>query len=268
MYKSFTNEQLLEKLQQRLNLEQIADSLQSSSGIVRKRLKKLHISTLDYRFNIHIFDEIDTEEKAYWLGFLYADGNVSTNRSRIELSLKGTDINHLYKFADFLNFPREKVKLSAAKCDNKYFSRCRIGFGSLYLKNRLIELGCVPQKSLILKFPNIEIFKTKDLVYPFIRGYVDGDGCLGIRANKTKSPTLTFQVIGTLEFLKEMCHYLNIENPNIYRKEKRHLESNTYSIFICAKNALDVTFKLYNEATIYLDRKYNIYKFAVSQSNL
>ena len=45
-------------------------------------------------FNIHYFDEIDTEEKAYWLGFLFADGSVTRykNSYDIELSLKIEDL--------------------------------------------------------------------------------------------------------------------------------------------------------------------------------
>lgn len=37
-------------------------------------MKKYNLSTLDYKLNYNKFDKIDTEEKAYWLGFLFADG--------------------------------------------------------------------------------------------------------------------------------------------------------------------------------------------------
>ena len=54
------------------------------------------------KFNDTIFESIDTEEKAYWLGFLYADGSISSTNNTIELSLKSSDINHLIKFKYFL----------------------------------------------------------------------------------------------------------------------------------------------------------------------
>lgn len=51
---------------------------------------------------------IDTEEKAYWLGFLYADGAVSKNTNTIELSLKSSDISHLEKYKSSLSFETNK----------------------------------------------------------------------------------------------------------------------------------------------------------------
>ena len=56
------------------------------------------------KFDETVFDEIDSEEKAYWLGFLFADGYISDLKEKskhnyhFELSLKGSDINHLNKF--------------------------------------------------------------------------------------------------------------------------------------------------------------------------
>lgn len=48
------------------------------------------------------FEKIDNEEKAYWLGFLYADGNVSLKEDKIELSLAEKDLNHIKKFKNFI----------------------------------------------------------------------------------------------------------------------------------------------------------------------
>lgn len=57
----------------------------------------------DYGYCENLFKAIDTEEKAYWLGFLYADGNISKDKNVIELSLKESDIEHLKQYRKFLN---------------------------------------------------------------------------------------------------------------------------------------------------------------------
>lgn len=51
---------------------------------------------------LRIFENIDTEEKAYWLGFLYADGCVGSKESKVELSLAEKDLRHMEKFRSFI----------------------------------------------------------------------------------------------------------------------------------------------------------------------
>ena len=122
-------------------------------------------------FDEHKFEKIDTEEKAYWLGFLDADGCIHNGRNYdygIELGLQEQDYSHLVKFKDFI----EK--------DNKICYREKINSYRYQFKNKtmnkdLINLGCVPHKSLILKFPDEDQVPDNFLI-PFIRGYFDGDG--------------------------------------------------------------------------------------------
>ena len=94
---------------------------------------------------INTFEKIDTEEKAYWLGFLYADGNVSNHENKIELILAEKDVGHLEKFKRFLNI---KNKICYREATKAY----RISFRSEKCKQDLIDKGCIPNKSLILKF--------------------------------------------------------------------------------------------------------------------
>ena len=214
----------------------------------------------ELKFNNKVFDSIDTEEKAYWLGFLYADGSVSAKDNHVELSLKVDDRNHLEKFKSFLD-SKNPVRIGTAKCGNKIYSRCRFTATDLHFHNKLIELGCIPNKSLILKFPSRDIFTNKDLIKHFIRGYVDGDGCL----TYTRDGRLRVTIIGTKEFLKEIMALYPDIFTSTFHKDKRHPNSNTYFI-TCSYNKADkfVTL-LYTNATIYLDRKYN--RFAVLRRN-
>ena len=87
-----------------MSLTKLATKYNITRWTLTKKLRELGIEIVNRqnkaKFDEHIFDNIDTEEKAYWLGFIYADGNISsitenTKRYEFELSLKGSDINHL-----------------------------------------------------------------------------------------------------------------------------------------------------------------------------
>lgn len=97
--------------------------------------------------NKFIFDKIDNEEKAYWLGFLYADGSVGSTDNRVELGLAEKDYNHLVKFKNFIGLDNN---ISYRPQTKSY----RYSFKNKIFKEILIKQGCVPKKSLILDFPS------------------------------------------------------------------------------------------------------------------
>ena len=263
-YREVTTE-LLELVAQHKSGKEISRILNLDYSTVHSKLRKLNINLPNYhntlKFDNTVFDIIDTEEKAYWLGFLYADGYISSTNNTVELSLKSTDYEHLNKFKVFLQY-RGDVKISSIKCKDKSYSRCRLSVTDKHFHDRLVRLGCIPKKSLILKFPSLNIFSNKDLVIDFIRGYIDGDGCLSFTSNGR----LTVQIVGTKEFLDGIISIF----PQIFskrRKDKRSL-NNTYTLDCACSKADYIASKLYEKATIYLDRKYERYKrFAVLSSN-
>ena len=104
-------------------LNQIKYELQLDPGKLSKYLKSngVKIERLPHKkkINKNIFEVINTEEKAYWLGFLYADGYVGLTDNRVELTLQLSDVNHIEKFKTFLN---SDCKIST----NSYRSRLSI----------------------------------------------------------------------------------------------------------------------------------------------
>lgn len=229
-----------------LNSTEICKNLNISRSVLFKRMKTAGISFRDYSyFNTTIFDTIDTEEKAYWLGFLYADGYVCGYHYQVELSLSSVDIDHLFKFKYFLNDIRSEDVIKISKVKNRY-TRSRYIVGDQHFHERLVELGCTPNKSLTLKFPNRTIFNSEDLVFDFIRGYLDGDGCL-----YSSKGRLAIEIIGTYGFLEGIREYF--PNFSIPKKDNR---SSCYRITCSRRNADTISKRLYENSSIYLTRKY------------
>ena len=249
-------EKLVECVNRRMSGKQISREMGINYTSVHRWLRKLGLNLPNYhnelKFDNTVFDSIDTEEKAYWLGFLYADGYVERCRPLVELSLKGDDIEHLERFRQFLK-NRNEVKLGKSKCANKEFARCRLTMVDKHFHDTLIEKGCVPNKSLILAFPDKSIFASEGLILHFIRGYIDGDG----NVYKNSSGYSCFQIIGTLEFLTGIKEYFPGVFTNAYHKDKRHLTSNTYFLSVGGKKGAEFGDKLYDNATIFLQRKYD-----------
>ncbi|MEG1494717.1 MAG: hypothetical protein RR406_00235 [Bacilli bacterium] len=201
--------------------------------------------------NENVFEKIDTEEKAYWLGFMYADGCVNRTSNRIELSLKEEDYSHIVKFKNFLESEHIIGKKSKTIKDKTYISY-RLGITNEKLKNDLIKHGCVPNKTKVLQFPKL----NKKLVKHFIRGYLDGDGCITHQATSKMS----LEILGTEEFLRAILDYYNFPNDK-YIYTFKH--SDIKRLILSGPKAFEVIDDLYKKSNIYLERKFNLYnKFA------
>ena len=111
------------------SLTKISSQFKINRKVLSDRLKELNIEVINYqnksKFDECVFDSIDNEEKAYWLGFIFADGCISSRDNAFELSLKGEDIEHLHKFNTFMGHIHDNVKLSTIKSNNTEYTRCR-----------------------------------------------------------------------------------------------------------------------------------------------
>ena len=205
-----------------------------------------------YEINEDYFEKIDSEFKAYWLGFLYADGYNSYNGTRgvLELGLAKTDESHLCKFKDSLQ-STSVIHNKKSKIGNKEYESVKINICNKKLCEDLHNLGCVRNKSLILKFPKDNIV-PKNLVRHFIRGYFDGDGCVHLNL-ETKHFSVSF--VGTLEFLETIQKIIS-KDTGISKVSIRN-KGKAYQIQWSGVRNCHILYKyLYKDCNIFLDRKF------------
>lgn len=258
--KDYNNKPSISKLSRKYKIssENISNVLKSLGYEIINHQNKL-------KFDETVFDSIDNEEKAYWLGFIFADGYISAydsdgkNRFNFELSLKGSDKEHLDKFNVFMKHEDPNhVKIGESKCFNtgSSCSRCRWSIVNKHLWETLNSYGCTPKKLLTLTFPNTSIFKDKSLIKHFIRGYWDGDGCLSyFNKNHTKA---CISVLGTYEFLTELKNNLPLKTDYVLSNNNSNKDI-TKVLQLGGKNAFELCYYLYEDSKIYLNRKYNKY---------
>jgi len=195
---------------------------------------------------LKIFETIDTEEKAYWLGFLYADGSVGSKEHKIELGLAEQDLKQIEKFRDFIGIMN---KISYRPATKSY----RYSFRSESCKEDLIKQGCVPKKSLILKFPTNEQVSL-NLIKHFIRGYFDGDGWF-----TNTEECFQVGIIGTEDFIKGFLDNIEIKNKNNKIFDVHREDGAKRYVFGAYQDVLNFLNWIYKDSNVYLDRKYEHY---------
>lgn len=254
-------------------LDRSLGTISDKYGLNRKTLQKYLIENgyeisqtgAACHFSYDKFDVINTEEKAYWLGFMYADGYVNTIGNKFGINVALKDISHLEKFNQFLNYPKglniskshqfgTKSNLNT-KGEEMYMVSTVIG--NKHMRDSLISKGCVPNKSLILEFPSEEIV-PKELQRHFVRGYFDGDGTLGIYPHSKTNPKLeeSLMIVGTKPFLEKVQEILGMG----FLIHKTNCSEFTFRLGYSTKKAVNAAKIMYDNSTIYLERKYNIYK--------
>lgn len=254
-YEEFFDEKIEYALQSGKTVKDLALEFKIDRHTVSRHLRKRGFITNPHNkfpINDNIFKVIDTEEKAYWLGFLYADGNVCLNKKKnykIELSLKESDLKHIEKFKKFLS---SSNKISYREKLKAY----RISISNNIIGKDLVNLGCFIKKSNILKFPTLEQV-PKEFQKDFVRGYLDGDGsiCIYSRLNSLK---LTISLLGTKEFLEGLKTNLNLPNNNLTITNKGSL-ANCFTLQYANYHSIKILEYLYKNSNIYLERKYEKY---------
>jgi heterodisulfide reductase subunit C len=229
---------------------------------VERLTSRLGLKKYPYTCDYHYFDEVDTEEKAYWLGFLTADGwinkNGNNNAGVTGIELQYGDINHLKKFNKSIggNYKiTDRWRSCAISTNDKDIEHhmCCIRIFSLTMYNSLIDKGFTKDKSFDCNMPSLR----EDLIKHYIRGYFDGDGCLCFT---NKSFHINFTTASkTLN--DDVSKVLRLENFNIAEHTYINDYGTTmYKIDICCQhdkiNFLDW---IYKDSSIYLDRKYKKY---------
>lgn len=205
----------------------------------------------NYKINENYFDVIDTQNKAYILGFLYADGCNHRKQNKISIGLQEEDKHILEAFRRELD---TDVPLKFVDYHNKninWKNIYRLTISNQHISEQLEKLGMVNSKSLILKFPE---WLDKELVSHFIRGYFDGDG-------HVSSKQYCVNIVSTESFCLYLQNILNEQDIYSRIRNTYNKETSTRTLWITRK--IDVKKFLdyiYKDAEMYLIRKHNIYE--------
>lgn len=193
-----------------------------------------------------------TEESYYWLGFIVADGNLHDNNC-LHLAQNNRDKEHMYYYWKFL---KENVTLRKTK-NAKGVDMWVVAFINKKVADFLKSIGITPRKSLTIKL-NIE------LNWSILRGIFDGDGSIRSRKDGSMETLITS---GSIELINQIKDFLIFHNIKYSITTSNRGKNPCYNIFILAKNRKYFFEKLYENATIKLERKYQIYKEHYSEKN-
>ena len=245
-----TEEQLKEmvrlRTKERMNYSQIARIMGVSQQTVKRRLTdKLGVDDvpLKYQYDRYFFHNIDTKEKAYWLGFITADGYVNEDRNLLQIHLQWPDREHLEKFKRALQAE------SRIQVKQEIHSITGNPIATLVLNGKEVVEGLVKQGVRQVK-SGIELPPEnipEEFIPDYIRGLWDGNGHIDYKKIDLRSSY-------------KMCSWVQdilVQKCGV-SKTVIGFDSNIYRLF-CCKNRINVLKYLYYPCVnknICLNRKY------------
>ena len=223
---------------------------------IQLKASKLGLTERKNIFDFRFFENIDTEDKAYWLGFFYADGfvidqpNPPNRNYEAGINLYKGDYKHLKKFNNSIH-GNLQVTFATRICsfNGKPQELCSIRCYSKEMVHDLESHGCVQNKTFIIEVPDIDA----SLMHHFIRGFFDGDGCICTDSAIRKTVAINF-CSASLKMLEQMRSILYKEGISSYITDEK--DRSTYRLYIRGMQNADKMWNyMFSDATVYLDRK-------------
>lgn len=235
----------------------IARHLKSSDYLVKRTLNELEIKlkpkedcSAKFSADIGFFDTIDTEEKAYWLGFMYADGSIK-KRNYVQLALIDEQPLRAFKAALKADHPITKEKNNRSHFNRRDDTLFFLRIGSSRLANALVEKGCLLKKADRV-FPTARQVPNS-LIRHFVRGFFDGDGTLYISTTKNKVyGAIAVHPLFGVGLLQHLQVELNIDL-------NMHKDKSIKGITMCYNKLKLFLDYIYKDCAVVLDRKMQFY---------
>ena len=207
---------------------------------------------IKYHYDRTRFKQILTEEDAYWLGFITADGCIIEGKW-LQLQLAAIDYEHLVKFGRYMGLAEEEINEIIKDGYGGAYTRdnpiVNIKICSLEIIANLQDKGVTARKSGS-EIPYI--CSTPELELAYIRGLIDGDGYI-------RSTQYGMGIVGS----QDICSYIQQYITNyICDISTNHIHKHRiiYKLELAGRlQTTKILQALYNNATIYLDRKYQLY---------
>lgn len=221
----------------------IANKFGVSREVIIRWMKEENIPTRKRIYSIQedYFKNIETEEQAYWLGFLSADGYVHEERGEITLELQENDKEHIQKFAKAIQSNKPLMEIRCG--ENKEFLHYRFTIKCRKMVDDLKKYNVCQRKSLTFTPPEL----PEDFVPYWILGYMDGDGCIYGAKGRVK-----INFVGTLATLQFIKTFFSSFNQICLE----HNCQNTYSFTLeVAKSETFLREMNYNNLYYALERK-------------
>jgi len=217
-------------------------------------------------FNEDYFEIIDNSDKAYWLGFIAADGAVCKsskyNSYRLSISVEEKDIEHLRKFLSSVGGNDIKIEkyINTIGYSNKEKPSkiVRVVLNSYKMCLDLEKYHIHQNKSYDIKFPNI----SQKYIPDYLRGVFDGDGSYYCKfSEKENRYRLSFELVSmSKDFIEKIKDYFTTKEIklNIYSRVLPKSGNTVYRLMSGSiKEITKLINLLYNNPTMYLSRKFN-----------
>lgn len=201
-----------------------------------------------------------TEQSAYVLGYIWADGTLTKTKGyrRVQISSNDRQI-----IEDIHNAMESTYSITETNYEGER-TRCIISFGSPKLIARLEELGLTERKSNTKTFPNV----PHEFLPHFIRGYFDGNGHFTYELKKkdgNKRKMHSGFTTGSEVFLiglVESLHDFGLRKVNIAHRDRKAAGTGWggyYEIRYYVQDTRKLAELMYENATIYMKRKKEYY---------
>jgi len=242
--------------------KEIAKSLGICKSTVYSRLRQelgikgreRKVKTRKYIVDESFFEKIDTQEKAYVMGWFYSDGSNYLPRYTAKIDVAADSLDVLVKIREVIGSTARIVAMKNSA--NSYAGLRAQPLYRLALYNKTVSLqiaalGISGNMTYTRVWPE---WLTEELEPHFIRGLIDGDGCISV----SKKNGFAISYWGT----EMMCDGLSGVLSKIDVEHSHRTDKKGHHYIRITKQAECLKFAdyIYKDSTIHLARKFDNYK--------